>query len=236
MYSTAIVIDINGNVINPIAIPVTQGVTYDVQILSNCHSPKSGVNQQIAIFSNSTPIGAIIGNDSSTVCLNGTSVTLYMDGAFAIGKVLYTDNALTTPLVGYLFLVYGGEIYNVNNTNGIVISDTTVSCTTNNVIVTAQVGFGFNSGQISNVSNLEPFALSSTLAAGHSVSGYHNAISSVNIDFTVENVGTGDGCDVYKNSIFVERINFSGVSGVFSTSAITAGTSDIIELNFNNNL
>lgn len=71
-------------------------------------------------------------NSTATICA-GSPVTLYTNGAFAVGKVLYTDSALTTPQTGYSYVADNstGQVYNLNNATGAVGAATGLSCTPN---------------------------------------------------------------------------------------------------------
>jgi hypothetical protein len=74
----------------------------------------------------------ILGNDSGTIC-SGSTTTLYTNGAFAPGKILYLDASLITPVTGSSFVVNSSNnhIYNLNSGTGSVGSDTGLTCTLN---------------------------------------------------------------------------------------------------------
>jgi hypothetical protein len=65
-----------------------------------------------------------LGNNSSTVCSEGTTILYSSDniGAFSLGSILYVDYNLTTPIMDYSFVVQAiaGDIYNLNSTTGAV--------------------------------------------------------------------------------------------------------------------
>ena len=71
----------------------------------------------------------ILGNSTATIC-NGTPQTLYTNGAFAVGGILYRDAALTTPVTGQSYVVNGGTnaIYNLNSITGQIGVSTGLSC------------------------------------------------------------------------------------------------------------
>ncbi len=71
-----------------------------------------------------------LGNNSGTICASPTQ-TLYTNGAFAIGLVIYYDSALTTPVTGFDYLVNVTTlaIYNLNNASGVIGTATGSSCT-----------------------------------------------------------------------------------------------------------
>lgn len=72
----------------------------------------------------------ILGNDTGTIC-SGTPETLYTDGVFAVGGILYSDISLTTPVTGSAYVVNTGNsvIYNLNSITGQIGSSTGLSCT-----------------------------------------------------------------------------------------------------------
>jgi len=144
VVTTNAVVNIDGSVVTPISIPVTQGSTYDIQVLDNCSSPRSGFMQTILITSGSVGNTYLIGNSTATICNAGISQILYTSGAFAIGKVLYTDAALTSPLTGYAYVVYNNEVYHVNTVNGIVLNDTSISCNVGSI--SAKIGISADAG------------------------------------------------------------------------------------------
>lgn len=79
--------------------------------------------------SNGTAGVYVLGNDTGTICA-GTPETLYTDGAFAVGGILYTDSGLTNPVTGYSYVVNSTNnlIYNLNSVTGQIGSITGLSC------------------------------------------------------------------------------------------------------------
>jgi len=112
--------------------PVT-GYTYITQSGSNIFAINTSTGVVGAdtgsACSNGTAGSYILGNSTATIC-SGTPVTLYTNGAFAVGGVLYTDSALTTPQVGFAYVVNGSTnaIYNMNASTGTVGVPTGLSC------------------------------------------------------------------------------------------------------------
>jgi hypothetical protein len=69
-----------------------------------------------------------IGNSEGAACIAGNT-TLYSSNYYAIGEILYTDAALTTPLTGYSIVAdYSGILYNVDPTTGEITSLTGNAC------------------------------------------------------------------------------------------------------------
>lgn len=77
----------------------------------------------------------ILGNNSGTVC-SGSPVTLYTNGGFTVGGIIYTDSSLTNPVIGFSYVVNksNGHIYNLNNANGTIGTDTGLVCAGNSYI------------------------------------------------------------------------------------------------------
>jgi hypothetical protein len=85
----------------------------------------------------------VLGNDTSTIC-SGSPVTLYTNGTFGIGKVLYIDSSLTTPQTGFSYVVSGGIIYTVNSGTGAVTGTSGLSCSPLAVTMTKSGSFSGN--------------------------------------------------------------------------------------------
>jgi hypothetical protein len=234
LYSTSIVVDINGNVITPVSLPVNIGDTYDVQVLGNCHSPKSGVMQTILVVNASTSIVILASNDSGTICASGVTITAYMNGSFGIGKIIYTDAALTIPLTGYTFIVYNNDIYTIDTLTGIIGANTGVSCVSGDIFIIVDSGF---SGSILNVEALPSFSFSPSnfpLLPDSGLTGLHGSFSG---DITIETSSSTTGCGGVVELI----INGTSIS---TTNVIPSGTylipatfaaGDTVVLNFQNN-
>lgn len=80
------------------------------------------------------PVGVVdtyckIGNIPSSIC-SRVEQHLYTDGYFGAGKVLYLDEDLTLPLLGYSFVVNVNDniIYNVDKLSGGILSQTSNIC------------------------------------------------------------------------------------------------------------
>lgn len=134
----------------------------------------------------------ILGNDTSTICSGGT-VTLYTNGAFGIGSVLYQDVSLTTPQTGFSYVVNldNNHIYNVNTSTGAVLSDTGLNCGVNTGSISTQSCTG--AGFISNVS-FNGVTISSTypVGAGQSQTGTTPQTGTGSLDVTVGGSGGGN--------------------------------------------
>jgi hypothetical protein len=146
---------------------------------------------------------------------------LYTSGAFAVGSVLYQDSALTTPQLGFSFVVYNNIIYNVNSTTGAVTSSTGLGCTG---LVTVSVN-SIN-GTITSVSGISGYVFSGPISLGESDNGTHSAFSGpITVDV---NIGASTGPIVLQvNGVTVESIFMSG-DGTYGFSSRSYNSSDNI--------
>lgn len=126
----------------------------------------------------------ILGNNSGTIC-SGSSVTLYTNGAFGVGQVLYEDSALTTPVTGYAYVVQtiSSEIFNLNSSTGVIGSYTGSSCTGNTVQITSDM-VGSQIASVSGIVGFTPTGGSFPINPGGSVTGTHGAFTG-NISITI---------------------------------------------------
>ena len=107
---------------------LTQGTTYDVQIVNNCGG--SGFISQITVPTGAVYSGSfLLGNVLYTLC-GQAPVTLYSSSPFGSGVTMYTDAGLTTPVTGNLFIsgASSGNIFQLNASTGVVGIDTGNSC------------------------------------------------------------------------------------------------------------
>jgi hypothetical protein len=152
----------------------------------------------------------ILGNNSGTIC-SGSTQTLYTNGAFGVGQVLYYDSALSTPVTGYSYVVQSvsSEIFNLNSSTGVVGSYTGLSCTGNTVLITSDmVG-----SQVSAVSGIVGFVNtggSFPINPGGEVTGTHGAFTG-NISITITGTPSVSPSSVglTKNSVLIQCINIT---------------------------
>lgn len=78
---------------------------------------------------NGTPNSYYLSNSSTLLCSAGVQI-LYTNGDFAIGKILYSDSALTTPVTGFSFVaqLYSGQMFNLNSSTGQIGSSLGTEC------------------------------------------------------------------------------------------------------------
>lgn len=83
----------------------------------------------------------ILGNVLYSICGLAEQV-LYTNGVFATGKTLYSDSALTNPVLGYNYVVYkvDNNIYNLNSGSGVIGSATGNLCSSINGILSVVTG------------------------------------------------------------------------------------------------
>jgi hypothetical protein len=153
-----------------------------------------------------------VGNTLATVCA-AVSGTLYTDGAFAIGGILYTDIGLTTPETGFVYVVNTA-------TNGIYDLDTSTG------VIGSQVGT-CNGGTASTVKLGN--TLSTVCAAGSSTAytiGVFTIGKTLYSDIDVTIAITGSTFVVLTSTNHVYNLNTStGVIGADTGIICGSGTS-----------
>lgn len=157
---------------------------------------------------NPIPGAFVVGNNINTLC-NGSATTLYTDGVFAIGKILYSDSSLNTPISGYSYVaVTGGEIiYTVHTTTGEVLANSGDRCGVNIVNQIPSDNY-----QINSVSNIPGFTLTSPVITSSQYVGKRtqSAFSAaIQIDVTSTNVINTKAL-LLKNMAIVDCKDMSG--------------------------
>jgi hypothetical protein len=178
-----------------------------------------------------TPGSYILGNSTGSICSAG-STTLYTNGAFAVGGVLYLDSALTTPVTGYAYVVQNATniIYNLNSGTGTVGSSTGLSCSSNTVSITTDLA----GTQISNVTGISGFTPTPAfpLNVGGTITGIHSSFTgTIAVVFT----GTPDfagNVSLEVNGIPVQCINVPS-AGTYTFSSRAYLSTDVIEISGN---
>lgn len=214
----------NMSVTNVTTMPVPPGNTGDITVLgqsvcdesSGFYSPYS--NQVVVTNSGGTnPIPGyfVIGNNINTLC-NGSATTLYTNGAFAIGSILYADSGLTTPLAGYAYAAPtgGGVIYTISSLTGEVLTNTGQAC---NVHVVNQILT--NNFKINAVTGIPGYTLGAAVTSGSQSSGTRTAAPfSAVTDFNVTaDTPTAGKATLLKNMMPVDCVTFT-VDGTYSFS------------------
>lgn len=158
----------------------------------------------------------LLGNSTATICASG-SVTRYTNGAFAVGKVIYTDSALTSPQTGFSFVVFGSVIYTMNSTTGAVTGTTGLSCI--NYTLSGSFNMSINSVTGTGVPTLP--ATGSGNQSGHhtAMSGSYNIVISGTPPLALK-------VDAYVNGVLV-ACQAVPVAGSYSLN-ITALESDTV--------
>lgn len=166
----------------------------------------------------------ILGNDTGTICGN-TPQTLYTNGAFAVGKTLYSDISLSTPVTGFSFVVdtTSNFIYNLNSVTGVIGLQTMVACSS----TTLYINNDFGGTTVTDPIVVGPTTIHTTIAAGDSFSGTHVAFTgTIQIDFSGSGSGKGR---LLVNSSEIECVNVS-VPGTILFSAHTYLLNDVINI------
>lgn len=183
----------------------TTGVIYNINSTTGLVGTATGSN-----CTSGTPGSYLIGNMPGTIC--GLSpVTLYTNGAFGIGQVLYTDSALTTPETGFIYVAnpVTNIIYHLNSSTGVVGSSTGLSCITN-VNLHDQVGVvSFTNVTINGVPITVPGGFPT--ATGANVTGSTGQLSTYTVAVSYTMTGSGNCLTVI------------GSDGTSQSQNITAG-------------
>lgn len=124
----------NGNISgtpNPFPITgLTPGTTYDIGVTNNC----GGVQfvTQVTTPSSTVFSGSFLLDNVLYLICGDSPVTLYSSAPFASGVQMFLNAGLTSLVTGYSLIaqVSTGQIFNLNNTNGIVGVSTGNACAT----------------------------------------------------------------------------------------------------------
>lgn len=151
---------------------------------------------------------------SGTIC-SAPGITLYTNGGFAIGQIVYRDISLSTPVTGYTFIenISDGVIYNLNSSTGMVISSTGSNCGGSNLVV-AFNNTSSGTGNILAITGIPGFALPGSLTPGNDYFGTHSSAFTGAINVQVSNGSAATLC-LYKNNVFTHSVNTFG-SGTYS--------------------
>jgi hypothetical protein len=126
-------VSIYANTGNNIAIPIPAGLTgnFTIQGQSVCDAT-SGFYSSLSSTVNvslGAPVAGIytLGNTAGSIC-NGTPGTLYTNGAFSVGSILFTDIGLSNAVTGFSYVVYNNALYLLDATSGTVGNPTGNTC------------------------------------------------------------------------------------------------------------
>jgi hypothetical protein len=155
---------------NPISIGLPSGVygNFSVTGQAVC-DPTSGfysATSSTVIVNNAQAVSGSyqLGNTIAAVC-GATTTTLYSAGSPVPGSTLYSDQGLTTPIVGYTLALYQGIVYNLSSTTGVLGTNSGLSC---NINITGNTAL---SEGIPNGSGLITGPAGATVTVGISASG-----------------------------------------------------------------
>jgi hypothetical protein len=166
----------------------------------------------------------IRGNNTATICA-GLPHTLYTNGVFAVGGILYDDVALTTPTVGFSYVVNtaNNHIYNINSGTGAIVSDTGLSCSG-----TVQISNNSAGLSIDNITGISGFTLSSPVPDGGLAAGTHNPFTGT-IGVDISGIGFASALTLFINGIAIECIDIP-VAGTYTFGSQSYGSSDSISI------
>lgn len=168
----------------------------------------------------------IVGNNTGTICA-GSNVTLYTNGAFAVGKTLYIDAGLTTPLTGFSYVVNNadGHIYNVNSSTGAILSDTGLSCSVNGSVDISNNSAG---ASITAVNNISGFSLSAPVNNGDLKHGTHTGFTAT-IPVVIAGTFFDSTLFLTVNSTIIQSIDVPAAA-TYTFSSRTYAATDHIEI------
>lgn len=150
------------------SIPLT-GYSYIADSSGNIYTMNSATGEVLSDTGSDCSSGTsglyFLGNNTGTICSSGTSdFTLYTNGAFAVGGILYSDSALTTPVTGYSYVVNAANnhIYNLNSVTGAIGSDTGLACGSYSASFSRN-NLGDCSGSVETLYSSTPFGVGVTM-------------------------------------------------------------------------
>jgi hypothetical protein len=207
--------------------PVT-GYAYVVNsvtgIIYNLDSSTGLIGVSTGISCTSVSNTVSLASTTNSICATGTT-TVYTDGAFGVGKVLYSDAALTTPISGYLYVSRSGSIWNLNSTTGVVGTILVNSC--GDLIILNNSSWA----TITAVASISGFTLLGTIAPSASQRGTHAAFTA-SIQVTVSGVATGSPTmTLTRNSVPVSTKPYGAGTTTFDSASFVVGDAINIVLN-----
>lgn len=221
---------------NPISVPMPAGYgNYTVTGQSVCDSSSgfySPPSNSVTVSYNNPISGTYyLGNTITQVC-TAVSTTLFSDGAPVPGGKLYLDEALSTVVTGYVFVMYQGVIYSLSSTSGVLGANTGQQCGPT-VSLNNSMAF-INVTSISGIAGYSFVPFSGVFNQYGSHAAFTGAIA---FTFT----GTIPGSPVYSVSLFVNGTLVQCIAftaGTYTNSTITFNSNtylatDIIEITAN---
>lgn len=170
-----------------------------------------------------------IGNNIDTLC-NGSTVTLYTNGAFGIGSVVYQDAALTIAATGntYISNIFTSIIYTISSTTGEVLTTTGQSCN-----VQIHNNFLTDNYKINTVTGITGFSLpGGGVLVNASYIGTRTPAGTFTISVNVSaNVTPSGRLRLLKNSIEEACLNVSA-NTTYNFPAETYAANDLLEIVF----
>lgn len=166
-------------------------------------------------------------DDSVLDICSSPVVTLYTNGAFAVGKILYYDSALSVPVTGfdYVFNVSNDTIYNLDNVTGEIGLSTGLNCS---ALATLFISNNLPDGVIDQVT-LGAVIFSGPINFGGSADGTHIAFTGV-ISVQVSGTATPPAkVQLSRNSIPIDCVAVSG-AGTYPFASFTYAETDIIDI------
>jgi hypothetical protein len=183
---------------------------------------------------------------TTTSCAATATLNVYYLGTLGDGVTLYTDSGLTTPFDG------DGDFYKIGSNdvgriNGIGIISNYTNCSTTTTTTAAPttttttaggggtIVINNNASFGANIDDFTPgwFLIDTgviPVEGNSSASGTHSGYVG-NIGITLSGISGGD-LTLYVNSSFIQQV-FTSTDGLYSFTAVTIGSSDSVEINYN---
>lgn len=214
--------------------PVT-GSNYIVQVSTNdIYNLDSGTGEVLSDTTNDCGIGTgasyRLGNDIYTVCAQSLQ-TLYTNGAFMVGSILYTDSSLTNAVTGSTYVVQESseDIYNLNTGTGEVGALAGTCDPAYNVFFENNVsGASIDGSTVSGASWFLVDTGAFPLTNGQSLTGTHGGLTGA-IAVQISGAFAASNLKIYVNSVQEQCLNVSG-AGTYTFASDSYSSTALISI------
>ena len=207
---------------------VATGFIYTISSLTGVVGASTGLQCNAGL-----PGTYTLGTNPSTICSNGPA-TYYTNGAFATGKILYNDAALSSPVTGSTYVIWlasGNAIYNLNSTTGQIGSPTGTSCSSNTVKLLSDMG-GCNVTAVTGITGFTPSPALPLTPGGVSQGTHGSFTGAISVTITGSPVTLPAKATLSVNGVVVQCISVTS-AGTYTFSSQSYLSTDLIEIDFN---
>ena len=194
---------------------------------SNIYNLNTSTGQVVSLTGSScTAIGNSVqlAGSVNSIC-QASPTTGYTNGAFATGKILYSDAGLTTPITGYLFVVNSNTLYNINSGTGVIGSVTGQTCS--DLIINN----GSSWATVTGTNLIAGFTLTGTVAPAGTQNGTHGAFTNTPQITITGSVSGSTKAQLLKNGTEVSCVALTGAGTyTFSNQTFNIGDSLVLRL------